>query len=31
MILGVDKEVGESVMKELVAEKGVLNVSTVTL
>jgi D-3-phosphoglycerate dehydrogenase len=31
MILGVDKEVGEHVKKELVNAKGVLNVSSVTL
>ncbi|EXJ53931.1 D-3-phosphoglycerate dehydrogenase [Cladophialophora yegresii CBS 114405] len=31
MILGVDKEVGEAVKKELVNAKGVLNVSSVTL
>ena len=31
MILGVDKEVGENVKKELVNAKGVLNVSSVTL
>lgn len=31
MILGVDGEIGDSVKKELIAEKGVLNVSSITL
>jgi len=31
MILGVDGEIGDVVKKELVAEKGVLNVSSITL
>ncbi|KEF52463.1 D-3-phosphoglycerate dehydrogenase [Exophiala aquamarina CBS 119918] len=31
MILGVDGEIGDNVKKELIAEKGVLNVSSITL
>ncbi len=31
MILGVDKEVGVDLVRELVAEKGILEVSVVTL
>lgn len=31
MILGVDGEIGDAVKKELIAEKGVLNVSSITL
>jgi len=31
MILGVDREVGDSVVRELVAERGILEVSVVTL
>lgn len=31
MILGVDREVGDGVVRELVAEKGILEVSVVTL
>lgn len=31
MILGVDREVGNDVVQELVAEKGILEVSVVTL
>ncbi|KAI9872657.1 MAG: hypothetical protein M1830_001363 [Pleopsidium flavum] len=31
MILGVDREVGEDVVRELMAEKGILEVSVVTL